>query len=165
MKLMVFGPCCRREEEWVRLPDVPDYLISNLGRLRRRTRGQGTRPGKIIKPARSNRGHLQVHMPTGNGDRLRGRTTPRPKHLLLPMARLVMAAFGEDSPSGDWGDLTWRIHHTDNHADHNCDTNLQWLTQSAHLKGHHKTRRRERASENDDDNGRTTNRHRLRPLP
>jgi len=37
------------KEEWKVIPNHPDYEVSNLGNFRRKTEGQGTRPGKPRK--------------------------------------------------------------------------------------------------------------------
>lgn len=49
-------------EEWRVIPQFEDYLVSNLGRIRRATTVQGTRAGKILRPLRQPDGHLYQYV-------------------------------------------------------------------------------------------------------
>ena len=142
--------CCKREEIWGSHEAVPDYHVSNLGRIRRRTPSVGTYVGKIMVPVLRPPSHLFVYMPPGNGDALRGRKGPRPKKLFLGLARLVIAAWGGPHPVGDWADLGWRVHHRDGNPLHNCDTNLVWRTESWHRRHHLAKKKKEEEEHNED---------------
>jgi len=157
----IFGPCCQRPEEFKRIPGVPDYVASNLGRVRRDTAGKGTYAGRIIKPVLRPDGHLYVYMPPGNGDRLRNTDKVRPKALFIAVQRLVMAAWSKQpTPDARWKDPRQIIHHNDLNPAHNCDTNLAWRTRAKHLQEHN-ARRRERDA--DDTDGREPKVFRVRP--
>jgi len=142
-----FDPCCERTEMWSRVADVPDYAISNLGRVRRETPGKGTYVGRIIKPVRRSDGHLYVSLPPGNGDRLRNTRAPRPKHCFIALHRLVVAAWLPPVPDETWKDPRAIIHHKDWLPEHNCDTNLAWKARSKHLKEHKAKLRKERGAQ------------------
>jgi len=144
-----FGPCCEREEKWTRLADVPDYMISNLGRVRRETPSKGTHVGRIVKPTQRPDGHFFVYLPPGNGERLRNTNRPRPKRCFIALHRLVVAAWLSPVPEETWKDPCQIIHHKDWNRSHNCDTNLAWKTRSKHLKLH-KAMRRERDADDTD---------------
>lgn len=156
-----FGPCCRREEQFKRIPGVPDYVVSNLGRVRRDTPGKGTYVGRIIKPVRRPDGHLYVYMPPGNGDKLRNTDRPRPKGLFIALQRLVVAAWLPPMPEARWKDPRQITHHKDGNKAHNCDTNLAWRSRAKHLRDHYAQRRRERDA--DDTDGRPPPVFRERP--
>lgn len=155
-----FGPCCQRPEVWKRIPGVPDYRVSNLGRVRRDTPGKGTYADRDIKPVLRPDGHLYVYMPPGNGDRLRNTSRPRPKSLFIAIQRLVVAAWLSEMPEARWKDPRQIIHHKDWNPAHNCFTNLEWKTRARHLKEHN-AMRRER--DEDDTDGRPPPVFRVRP--
>jgi len=87
-----------------------------------------------------------VYLAPPNGEIFKGWRGPvskKPKYLV---ARLVAGLWGKPHPTGDWTDLRWRLHHKDERVDHNCIDNLEWLSQSDHMRLHH-ARRRERKHE------------------
>jgi hypothetical protein len=137
---MIYGPCCERQEEWMRNGHItPDYAVSNLGRVRRILPAKGTQVGRIIKPVLNNSGHLVVYMPPGNGDALRVGSGPRPKKLIVPLARLVAAMFLRLSCAEM---PNHRVDHTDGNRLHHCDTNLSWMTAGEQLKARYKAKRK-----------------------
>jgi hypothetical protein len=51
-------------ENWYRIPETPDYFISQYLRVMRVTPGQRTHPGQLINP-QDRKGHACVHLPMG----------------------------------------------------------------------------------------------------
>lgn len=51
-------------EEWRAITACPDYQVSNMGRVRRATRGQGYR-GEFLKPHLNECGYYKIRLPTG----------------------------------------------------------------------------------------------------
>jgi NUMOD4 motif-containing protein len=66
------------KEIWKRVPQFPNYRVSNLGRVRRDASGQGT-AGGLLKPYPDKGGYLRV------GLRLEGRRSTQALHRLVAM--------------------------------------------------------------------------------
>ena len=52
------------QEHWYRIPETPDYFISQYLRVMRVTPGQRTHPGQLMNP-QDRKGHACVHLPQG----------------------------------------------------------------------------------------------------
>ncbi len=100
------------EEEWRKVPGLPDYSVSSLGRVRRDTSGPGTRAGTIIAGSR-NIGYKFLMCPDR---KYRG------------IHRLVALAFLGPPPSPKSV-----VAHNDGVRDNNVVSNLRWATQAENL--------------------------------
>lgn len=106
------------QEEWKTPPGFEAYEVSNMGRVRRATRSKTTYIGRMLKPARDNKGypHMQASMGPGN------RRTVR-------VHRLVALAFIGAPPSPKHMVNHKNGDRTDNRAD-----NLEWVTNSENVR-------------------------------
>lgn len=92
-------------ERWAVHPRFQNHEISDEGRVRRRTRGQGTWPGRILKP-RPRGGYLRVVLDDEQVD----------------VHRLVLETFVESRPEG------CETRHANGQTTDNRLTNLSWGT-------------------------------------
>lgn len=98
-------------EEWRAIPFAPNYAVSNLGRVKRLTRGRSTRPGYILSPVSGTGGYLVV------GLHAEGRLRT------CRVSRLVAIAFLGDPPSPKH-----HVAHWDGTRTNNVVGNLRWAT-------------------------------------
>lgn len=94
------------EEAWKIVPHWPDYEVSESGKLRRRTPGQGTHVGRELKGRLDHKGYRMFMMPGGKRERAH---------------RLVAQTFVEPYE----GDL---VRHLDGNQANNHHSNLAWGT-------------------------------------
>lgn len=102
-------------EEWRVVVSHPDYEVSNPGRVRRRTPGRCTAPGKIIKPLRTG-AYLGVCLVSG------GKGERRYIH------RLVAAAFIGACPDRH------EVNHKDGDKLNPAAVNLEYVTRSGNVR-------------------------------
>lgn len=95
---------------WAQLLEFPDYEISNDGRLRRRTHGSNSKPGRLIRPTIGQTGYPQY-----------GLTSPDGKRCYITAHRLVALAFLPPPKEGK----PLVLHNNDNKLDAR-DCNLRW---------------------------------------
>jgi len=101
---------------WKIIQEFPDYAISDSGVLIRVFGGQGSVPGRILKPQINNTGYLQTVL-SKNG-----------KRHTVRINRLVLMAFVGDPPPNTEGN-----HKNGVKADNRVD-NLEWITHSENMK-------------------------------
>lgn len=98
-------------EEWRLIQDFPDYEVSSLGRVRRKTASKVARAGHVLKPTSGTKGRRHVSLCRG------AVVTERRIH------RLVAGAFLEPStPERIF------INHKDGNPSNNRQSNLEWCT-------------------------------------
>ena len=96
-------------ERWVSIVELPDYAISNFGRIKRLTRGQGTWFGRLLKAPLNQTGYPAV-------------TLARKKSYLVH--RLVATAFLGPCPKG------YETNHLNGIKSDPRVCNLEWVTRS-----------------------------------
>lgn len=113
------------KEEWKSIKDLPDYQISNIGRVKRLARDVKNRYGYR---------HLDEQIFTGYNDGY--------NHLVVSINgkqmfvhRLVAAAF----LGLELIDKSLVVHHNDFDATNNCVDNLSIMTQQEHASVHYNT--------------------------
>lgn len=89
-----------KEEQWITIPNHPDYKISNLGTVKSFKRKEEV----ILKPMKDNKGYLRVDL----------------DNKTYKVHRLVASCF-LDNPN----DLP-QVNHKDENKENNCVTNLEW---------------------------------------
>lgn len=121
-----------RGEIWKEIPNYPNYLVSNLGRVKSlgrtvNVRNGGTReiPDSILLQSLTNAGYLVV-------------TLSNIKQKVLAVHQLVAMAFLDHTPDGY--DIV--VDHINGIRTNNKLKNLQLLTTSQNLKKSWKTRRK-----------------------
>jgi hypothetical protein len=97
-------------EEWRPINGFPDYAVSNLGRIKRLTKGKGTYPGRMRHPTISSAGYFQVGL-CG---------TKKLVH------QIVAEAFLGAKPPGH------HCHHTNGRKLENYPHNLEYLEEGIH---------------------------------
>lgn len=97
-------------EEWRPINGFPDYAVSNLGRIKRLTKGRGTRPGKIRNPSVNSAGYYLVGL--GQRSKL--------------VHQLVAEAFLGTKPPGH------HCHHINGKKLENYPHNLEYLESGIH---------------------------------
>jgi|JI10StandDraft_1071094.scaffolds.fasta_scaffold06963_5 hypothetical protein len=103
-------------EEWRVIPGAEDYEASNVGRVRRRTHGVGTRPGRILALKKNWQGYWTLRMMVGG------------KARTCRVGRLVLMAFtGENRLGLD-------CNHINSKRDDDRIENLEWATRSENQK-------------------------------
>lgn len=100
-----------RNEEWRALPSIPDYEVSDLGRVRRKT------SGKLLTQSVTATGHRHV------SPRINGKNSPRYVHRLVAEVFL----YSDKHPGQD------QVNHKDGNPANNAVTNLEWTTQKENL--------------------------------
>lgn len=103
-------------EQWKPIPDYPDYEISDAGRVRRTTPGQGTAAGRLRKVSPRNRGYLTVTLYRN------GKRKTHDLHVL------VMRTFVGACPDG------LEINHKDGIKAHCSLSNLEYITHADNVK-------------------------------
>lgn len=101
------------QEEWRRVAEFPNYIVSNLGRVRRDRAASPNHPAssRCLKPSAGKRGHLYVN--------LYGQGGPDLNYI----HRLVATAFIGPPPSP-----RHQVAHWDGDASNNAVSNLRWAT-------------------------------------
>jgi hypothetical protein len=100
-------------EVWRTIAAAPDYAVSNLGRIRRDTRGQATQAGRVLKPKVARDGYLSIQFPK-YGDFL--------------VHRLVAVAFLGDPPTP-----AHEAAHFDGDRGNARASNLRWATKKENI--------------------------------
>ena len=117
-KKMIEGINYLENEEFIRIPDFPDYYISNCGRV------YSSKTQRCIGCKNPKTGYMMVSLSKGK----RSKTTY--------IHHLVMKFFGDPRPSSDY-----EIDHIDRHKDNNNITNLRWLTRQENLENKNEYRK------------------------
>lgn len=110
------------KEIWKPIASFPDYEVSNLGRVRRATAGQGTWPGRVLSPYKTPNGYRCIRLQ-------RTSICPHCNHPAktehtAAIHVLVAAAFLGEQPSN------MCVNHKDGQKANNCDSNLEYVTRS-----------------------------------
>jgi hypothetical protein len=101
-------------ERWAPIPGAPGYEASTHGGIRKRKRYRVGEALTYVRLGRTPGGYRTAYI----GIRSRGQG----------VHRLVLMAFVGVPPEGQ----RWYAHHIDGVPDHNCLSNLEWLTSAAH---------------------------------
>lgn len=104
------------EEYWRESPAAPDYLVSNLGRVRRRTAARGAQALKILKP----------FLPPHKGARPTVTIRVAGKTQTFRVCSLVIEAFKGSKPHP-----SHECCHNDGNPENNAESNLRWGTRSS----------------------------------
>ena len=104
------------EEIWKTITEFPDYMISNLSRVKRIAPGPGTRAGKILHPAFENHGYLVVRLCRSEG----GNRVAMRRYL----HHLVAQAFIGPRPKG------FCVNHKSGIKTDNSPRNLEYVTRA-----------------------------------
>lgn len=109
------------EEAWRKVTADGNYSVSNLGNVRRDSRGQGARAGTVLKHSKDGRGYHRVRLYSSK------------KHRDYSVHRLVLFAFDRD------GDKCEEANHLDGNKDNNTISNLEWTTPSENVRHAYRT--------------------------
>ena len=99
-------------EIWKTIPFSPDYEVSDIGRIRRATPGDGTWVGRILKQGRSGSGYRHVAI-----------AVPGRRHRSTRVHSIVAEVFIGPKPSP-----SHEIAHGDGDKTNNRADNLRWVT-------------------------------------
>lgn len=100
------------DEEFKKLPDFPDYSISNLGRVRRDVATRNCKAGTFIKRTVIRLGYRAVTIYNSKG-----------KRVWIQVHQLVCRAFNGECPG-----IEYEVAHYDGDPTNNCASNLRWAT-------------------------------------
>jgi hypothetical protein len=122
---IIKGRCKLINEEWRKIPNYPNYEVSNFGRVRSLTREinqfghkqtyKRIMRGKILKPRKQNGGYLLINL-SKDGTRY-----------AVTVHRLVAKCFLTDHEGND-------VNHKDGNKTNNCLSNLEYVTRSENIK-------------------------------
>ena len=104
------------QEQWILIPDLETYAVSNFGRVKRAKRGNRTQIGHISTPFLSRHGYFRVVLSINNHQK---------KYFVH---RLVMLAFVGVCPDG------LEVNHIDGNKLNNRLDNLEYISRSENQK-------------------------------
>lgn len=113
-------------EHWKIIADYPNYEVSNLGRIRRRTSSRGTKAGLILKNSRDTNGYAVVNL-FRDGEKAR-------KHYVHRVVAMAFVSNPQNLP---------QVAHWDGDGMNASADNLRWVEQA---DNEHDKRRHGRAN-------------------
>jgi hypothetical protein len=109
-----------QQEEWKAIEDVPEYAVSNLGRVKRLKDGVNTYPGRMLKLRKNKFGYVIAQLSHSDPNK-----TDKKKKVWRTAHRLVLEAFVSKRPKDKDG-----CNHIDGDKANNNLINLEWVTHS-----------------------------------
>ena len=99
-------------ERWRTLAEFPNYEVSDLGKVRRRTGGKGVRAGRVLRPQKHPGGYVCVKLYKGSR-----------KAWARTVHALVAATWLPPKPTP-----AHEVDHVDDDKRNNAASNLEWVT-------------------------------------